>query len=329
MEQLDNFTVAESASKEIHLLQAFVAVVGAGSFTKAAKRSRIDKSLLSRRVQALEDQLGVRLLQRTTRKIHVTDAGTALYDSVAEPLEAIVAALAQAAEPHDISGRLRVSTLVGAVPQIVLPAVGEMRRRYPKVTVEILIGDAMVDLVSEGIDVGVRVGRLSDSSLISRRLGTWRYMLCASPDWVAAHRGVTTPEAIADHWVLHTDVPQAVTWRMHNSTRTVDVRVNPVISINEGQTLLEAVRAGLGVSAFPNMNVQHELERGEVVRVLPEWNIESEYGVFAVYPHRSLVPRRVSVFLDILTARVQELEPRWNEATRVVGALSTKKRSRR
>ena len=311
METESNRTVASEASKELPLLQAFVAVVAAGSFTKAAKRTRTDKSLLSRRVQALEEHLGVRLLQRTTRKIHVTEAGTALYTSVVEPLDTIVAALQRAAEPDELSGRLRVATLPGFSRQLVVPAVLEMRRRHPSVSVEVLADETMVDIVAEGVDVALRAGRLADSSLISRRIGSWRYVLVGSPSWVEAHPDVDTPEAIANHWVLYPNVPSADTWRLRRGDETVDVRVRPVLTIDEGATMIEAVTQGLGVTTFIPAYVQQHLERGELVRVLPDWSVDYELGIYAVYPHRALLPKRVSVFIDIVSELVAEREPDW------------------
>jgi DNA-binding transcriptional LysR family regulator len=311
METFGNRTVAVEASKELPLLQAFVAVVAAGSFTKAAKQVRTDKSLLSRRVQALEERLGVRLLQRTTRKIHVTDAGTALFEAVVEPLDTIVAALQRAAEPDELSGRLRVATLPGLSRQIVVPAVLEMRRLHPSVTVEVLADESVVDIVAEGVDVALRAGRLADSSFISRRVGTWRYVLVGSPSWVEAHPEVDTPEAIANHWVLYPNVPSADAWRLRRGDETVDVRVNPVLTIDEGTTMLEAVTQGLGVTTFIPAYVQQQLERGELVRVLPEWSVDNALGLFVVYPHRALVPKRVSVFIDIVSALVAQRESEW------------------
>ncbi len=282
MESISNTTVVNEASKQLPLLQAFVSVVAAGSFTKAAKRTRTDKSLLSRRVQALEEHLGVRLLQRTTRKIHVTDAGTALYQSVVEPLDSIVAALQRAAEPDELSGRLRIATLPAIARQIAIPAVIEMQRRHPRVAVEVLADETTIDIVAEGVDVAFRVGRLADSSLISRRLGTWRYVLAASPAWVEAHPEVTTPEAVVDHWVLYSDVPSAESWRLRSGDSTVELRANPIVTIDEGQTLIEMVKQGVGVSTFIPTNIVDELERGELVRILPEWKVDSELGLFVV-----------------------------------------------
>lgn len=312
---LEPTAVAETSAKELPLVHAFVAVVAAGSFTKAAKRSGIDKSLLSRRVQALEDHLGVRLLQRTTRKIYVTDAGTSLYAAVADPLDSVAAALQRAAQPDELSGRLRVATLPAIAQEIVVPAVATMLQRHPAVAPEVRATDTMVDLIEEGIDVAIRVGRLADSSLVSRKLGTWSYTLCASPKWLAEHPEATTPESIADHWILYSDVPHSDLWQLESDDDRVQLRVRPLLVVDDGETQLEAVRQGLGVSSFLPTGVHAELREGSLVRVLPQWRVTGEYGIWAVYPHRALLPQRVREFIDIVAAQVAVLTRQWRAYT--------------
>lgn len=310
-----NTTVVDFASKDVPLLQAFVAVAEAGSFTGAARRCGVDKSLLSRRVLALEESLGVRLLHRTTRKIHVTDAGVALHERVAAPLVDVLSALAAVAEPDELRGRLRVASIPAAAREVLVPAIQRLHVDSPNLEVEVRASEAMVDLVGLGIDVAIRFGRLADSSLTSRKLGRWGYVLCASPAWVQAHPEATTLEAIAKHWVLYTDVPRADQWPFRSGTETVELRVKPVLRVDDSATQLAAVEAGMGVSAFGSITVGDKLRSGELIRLLPQWRVETELGLYAVYPHRALLPRRVEAFVDAVAAVVREREPHWRAQT--------------
>lgn len=315
MGQEVNASVAESTSKDVLLLQAFVAVVAAGSFSKAARRTSVDKSLLSRRVQALEERLGVRLLQRTTRRCHVTEVGRSLFDSVSAPLDSIATALVEAARHDGLSGRLRVATIPQLTRDVIGPVVKTMRQQHPRVTVDLRAEEAMIDLVGEGVDVAFRVGRLADSSLVSRKLGEWRYILCASPEWIAAHPEVDEPEDVASEWIMYSDVRQADVWRLNSDERTVELRLNPIASVDESTTLRELVRQGIGVSTLPPFMVADDLERGTLVRLLPAWSVDSTYGIYAVYPHRALVPERVQVFIELMAKRVAAEARRWSALT--------------
>ncbi len=312
MQAFDKDIVVDSSPKDVALLQAFVAVVAAGSFSAAARRTGIDKSQLSRRVRALEGELGVRLIQRTTRRQHVTDAGQSLYEAVRGPLDLIATALGAARQPDELAGRLRVATIPAMARQIIVPVSRSMLGDHPNVEIDLRAEESFVDLVGEGIDVAFRVGNLADSSLVCRRIGTWRYVLCASPAWVAAHRKVTTPAAIADHWVLYSDVPNADQWRMRRGEDAVELRVRPVLRVDDSSTLTECVLAGMGVGALSPLTASEHMARGELVRVAPDWIVDHTHGIFAVYPHRAFVPRRVEVYIERVTRRVRELEPHWS-----------------
>ena len=195
--------------------------------------------------------------------------------------------------------------------QIIIPVSQQMLADHPKVEIEVRAEEAFVDLIGEGIDVAFRLGNLADSSLVSKRVGSWRYVLCASADWAKRHPEVTTPAQVVEHWVLYSDVPNADQWRMRRDDEAIDLRVKPVFRADDSTTVLEAVRAGLGVGALaPNM-VRELFDSGELVRVLPDWLVDHTHGIFAVYPHRAFLPRRVAVYIERVTERLQQLQPAW------------------
>ena len=304
-----------SDPRVLPLVHAFASVVAAGSFTKASRRTGVDKSLLSRRVQALEAALEVQLLVRTTRKLRVTDEGTALYASVSTQLDEVAAALGEASAGDKLRGRLVVATSPPLARQVVVPVVRRMRADHPHVLVDVRATESFVSLVDEGIDIALRMGRLKDSSLIARKLATARYVLVASKRWAADHPHVTSPEQLDGHWLLYTKVARADQWRFERGDQVLDVRVTPCVLVDEGHVLLESVRAGLGVGALFAMQVSEALRSGELVRVAPSWRVTHSIGIYAVYPNRTLMPRRAQTFLDMLDDQLDEMELMWRAQT--------------
>lgn len=303
---------ASSSTKNLPLLDAFLAVVTAGSFTMAGRRTGTDKSLLSRRVRALEESLGVRLLHRTTRKIHVTEAGRALYDSVAEPMEQVARALLEVSEGDRLVGRVQIATIPYLARTVMLPVAMAVQQEHPSVRMEIMAREALVDLVGEGFDLALRTGNLPDSNLVARRLAEWSYVVCATPQWVEQHQP-QRPEDLLDHWVLYDVTNKAEQWEFVKDEEHLELRVGSVLTTDNGDVMLEAVRHGIGVSGLPPFMVDELLERGELVRVLPQWRVPGRYGVYAVYPHRGLLPRRVQVVIEQLAARLAWLQPQWEQ----------------
>lgn len=277
----------------------------------AAKRTHSDKSLLSRRVRALEESLGVRLLNRTTRKIHVTEAGQALYDAVAQPMEQVARALTEVAEGDTLAGRVRVSTFPQLAREVVLPVIGALRREHPDVRVDVHAREAIIDMVGEGHDLALRAGNLPDSNLVARRVAQWSYLLVAAPQWVEQHRP-EHPEDLVEHWVLYDDVPRADQWELRRGDEQLELRVGAALATDNGGVLREAVRAGVGVTALPPFVAREFLDRGEMVRVLPQWRVGGRHGIYVVYPHRGLLPRRVQLVIERLAEQMAVVQPQWD-----------------
>ncbi len=306
---------AYDASNFLPHLAAFLAVVEAGSFTAAGRRAGVDKTQLSRRVSALEDGLQVRLLNRTTRRMHLTEAGRALLDASTSPVLEVLQALQLAASPDHVQGTVRVASIPETAVEIWAPVVKDLARSHPAIHLDITAGETMVSVVDSGVDLAVRIGHMPDSSLIMRRLASWRYVLVASPTWVAAHPEVQAPEDLVPHWVLYGDVTRADRWRFERDGSKTEVTLDSVFTTDSGLLQRAALVAGVGVSAMAPFAVGEALRSGMLVRVLPQWRVAHTLGIFGVTPHRAYVPARVEVVLNAVRAQVRRREPLWEALT--------------
>lgn len=318
MEHKPASIVANQSAKLLPQLAAFVAVVEAGSFTAAARQSHSDKTVLSRRVTALEQALGVRLLNRTTRSLHVTEAGTRLLHDARGPVLDALAAIVRASSPDHLEGLVRVASAQSLAQSVWIPVLQRLRLAHPLLTVKLDADENFSPLVEQGYELGVRVGRMPDSSLTSRKLGAWRYVLVASPDWVAAHPEVRSPVDLGKHWLLWaSDAGRVQRWTFQRDEDLVEVRMDrSALIFDASHLIVESARAGLGVAALPPFCVARELGDGSLVRVLPEWRLIHELGIFGVTPHRTMLPARVQAVLDAVRVRVGELVPVWDDVTR-------------
>ncbi|MGC2856822.1 LysR family transcriptional regulator [Novispirillum sp. DQ9] len=294
-------------------MAVFVRVVEEGGFSAAARALGLSKSAVSKQVSALEERLGARLLNRTTRRLALTDAGTAFHERAvriladAEEAEAAVSQLSTAPR-----GVLRINAPVTFGIQHLGPLLPEFMAAYPELVVEVTLNDRFVDLVEEGFDVAVRIGRLADSSLIARRLAPVRRLVVASPAYVAAHGAPETPEDLRHHACLHyTYLLRGDVWSLTGTDgRTVDVRVAGRLRANNGDVLRSALLAGLGIAYTPSFIVGRDVAEGRLVRLLPGWE-DISAAVYAVHPHARLVPPKVRAFVDYLAQRFAG-HPEWD-----------------
>lgn len=316
MEHKCTSTVADVSSNLLPQLASFLAVIDAGSFTAAARQLGSDKTVLSRRVTALEEALGIRLLNRTTRALHVTDAGRRLADDAREPVASALAALMRTQASDQVEGTVRVASAQALAQAVWVPVLARLRTAHPALRVVLKTNESFSPLVEEGYDMAVRVGRMPNSSLVLRKLCTWYYLVVASPEWVAAHPEVQTPADLRPHWLLWGESAGAQAWTFQRGEQTVDVRMDQgALAYDASLLLTESARAGLGVTALPPFSVARELAEGSLVRVLPSWRPVHELGVYGVTPHRTMQPARVHVVLEAVRARISELAPVWAEMT--------------
>jgi DNA-binding transcriptional LysR family regulator len=283
-------------------LTAFVRVADSGGFSAAARKLNMSTTMVSNHVQALEDRLGVRLLQRTTRKVSLTDVGKAYYDRCIQILSDIEQADDLAgAQQSTPRGTLRIYTGTHVV-QFVAPVVIKFLSDYPDVKVDLTMGERPVDLIDEGYDIAIRLTPPAESSLIVRTLATWRHVLCCSHDYIEKHG---RPERLSDlaerNCIQHMHYPFQDEWRfVDRKGEPASVRVSGNLNTNSGETLVRAVLEGGGISLAAGFLIHDDLEAGRLVRLLPEYR-PLEFSMNAVYPHRHHLSAKVRTFIDMLT----------------------------
>ncbi len=279
----------------------FAAVVREGSFTRAAQQLGITKQAASERIGKLEARLGVRLLERTTRRLRVTDVGGRYAERCAtisaEIDEANREAQRQQAEP---SGLLRVSTPVLYGRRFLGPVVASSLARYPKLKVELSLSDRRAELIEEGFDLAIRVGQLDDSSYAARKLGDGHVYCVASPTFLAAH-GVPTPKTLPTFATI--GMRPFETWQVAGLKHKVD----PVLVVNDLEIACDAAVAGVGVARLPSLVCRDAVARGQL-RVLFGPSATVLRPVYAVMPSREHLPLKVRVFVDALVALVEPMQ---------------------
>ena len=287
---------------DLNEILVFTRVVQAGSFTAAAAALHMPKSSVSRKVSELEDRIGARLLQRTTRRLGLTDAGRVYFDHcvriVAEIEEADQAVSRMHAAPR---GLLRVTTPLSF--GLLGPAVAAFLQRYPDVQVDMVCSDRRVDLVDEGFDVAIRAGPLDDSTLVARSLGVIKRVLVASPAYLRRRGSPRAPGDLMKHSCISFGVgPAPSTWTLHAGERKTEVRISPRFSVNEVELMLETARAGIGIAWIPDFVSAEDLRAGRLRQVLADW-CSAETQVHAVYPSARHLSPKVAAFVDIVRER--------------------------
>lgn len=282
-------------------MHAFVAVVDAGSFVRAAEALQVSKTVVSRLVADLEARLGVRLLHRTTRRLSLTAEGEVFHARCKELLAGVDEAEAEVtAGAQEAVGLLRLNVPVSFGLMHLAPLWPAFLQQHPKVTLDVTLSDRIVDLVDEGYDLAVRIARLPASTLVSRQLSSTRLVLCASPEYLRRHGAPAHPDAIAWHPVFsYTLLASGDTWGFDGPQGPVSVKVAPTMRSNSGDTCVAAALAHQGIVLQPSFMVGQHLRSGALVEVLPEYR-SIELGIYAVYPSRRHLLPKVRVLIDFL-----------------------------
>ena len=298
---------------DLDAMAAFARIVEAGSFSAAARELGRSKSAVSKQIARLEDRLGVRLLNRTTRRLSLTEAGRSFHEGCRRMLaEAEAAERAMTYLSGAPRGTLRVNAPMSFGVLHVAPALAGFMRRYPEISVELVLDDREVDLVGEGFDVGVRIRALPDSSLVARRLAPFRRFVCAAPSYLAAHGAPEAPEDLPRHaCLLYSYQAERSVWRLRGPSGERRIGVSGRLTANNGGALRSAALAGLGLAFLPSFIVGDDLREGRLDRVLPDWSTADDIAVHAIYPvGRNLSPK-VRVFVDHLAERFGP-DPYWD-----------------
>ena len=286
--------------------EAYVAVVEQGGFAAAARALGRDPSVVSRRVDALERRLGVRLLARTTRKVSVTEAGAAYFRRLQALMGEFDAADAEASEGASVPrGVLRLSLPAAFARRCIAPWLADFVAAHPQLRLELAHGNHYVDLVAEGFDAAVRIGELADSSLVARRLGSAEVVLCAAPAYLERRGLPRHPRELARHACLTFPKPRFwPEWRLTDGRLQVSQAIAGPIVSDDDEGLLVACAGGAGIMPAPAWMVAGELRSGALVRVLPRWRFDFDAAVHVVLPPGRLVPAKTRVFVERLAGEL-------------------------
>jgi DNA-binding transcriptional LysR family regulator len=291
-------------------LRAFVEVVRTGAFVKVADALNLSKTAVSRQVGDLEKRLGVRLLNRTTRRLSLTDEGQRFHEHARTVLAELEAAEADVmTRARDVTGLLRITAPLSFGILHLASLWPEFRARHPGAMLDVTLGDRVVDLVDEGYDLAIRIARLPDSTLVSRRLAGTRMVLCASPAYLRRHGAPRHPHELAAHATLsYSYWSGGDEWQFTGPQGAVSVRVQPWMHTNNGDSCREAALAGSGIILQPTFMLAGDLRKNTLVELMPEFRAV-ELGVYAVYPTRRYLLPRVRAMVDFLAERFRE--PPW------------------
>lgn len=296
---------------QLRQIEAFCAVVQHGSFVLAAERLDCSRTAVSRLVMDLESRLGTRLLNRTTRKVSVTDTGAAYFERCRSLLDGLADADREASAASTTpSGLLRINAPVTFGNLHLAPLWGEFLKLHPQVELDITLTDRVVDLIEEGFDLAVRIGRPQDSSLVARGLTTDRMVLCAAPGYLRLAPPLRRPQDLADHSVIAYSLwSGGDVWSLtHRDGSRDKVTVRPCLRANSGDTCRAAALADQGVVFQPAFLVGPDLRAGRLVELLPQWQ-GPELAVQALYPSRQHLSGKVRAMVDFLAQAF--VQPGW------------------
>ncbi|GHD62902.1 LysR family transcriptional regulator [Thalassobaculum fulvum] len=293
-------------------MASFARVVDEGSFSRAAIRLGLSKSAVSKQVARLEDRLGTRLLNRSTRRLSLTEAGLRLYERCQRIIAEAEAAEAEAGSlQSDPSGLLRVTTGVSFGQLHLARHLPALLDRHPGLAIDLVLNDRVVDMVEEGYDVALRIGRLADSSLIARRLAPVRRILAAAPAYLERHGAPSCPRDLQHHACLGYSLSLSGTvWALHGPDGVHNHRFQPRVVANNGDSLSAMAAGGLGIVHMPTFILARYMRRGELVRVLPGYELQPA-ALYAVYPPGRPLAAKVRAFIDFAVETFTD-QPYWD-----------------
>ncbi len=284
-------------------LVLFARIVQYGSLSAAAAHSGMSRSAISKQLTALEARLGVRLLQRSTRSLKLTEAGAEILEEAQRVTEALssVETLSEQLQGQ-VRGHLKVSCTSGIGKVHLVPLLKKFSEQYPKVHVQLFLEDRVVDLIDEQMDVAIRLGHLPDSTHVARRLGETSWVVCASPDYLAKHGTPTKPGELLDHDCLsyRNNKTTLSTWMFNSEKGEEYITVDGPLSVNDSASLVEAAELGMGILWADKIVIGNAIEDGRLVPVLENYSLETGYPIYAVYPARRHLSSKTRVFVDFL-----------------------------
>lgn len=305
----------ETITDKLHAIGAYAKVVTHGSFAEAARQLGLTRSAVSKAVMELEQLLGVRLLDRTTRHVHPTEAGLAYYERCVAVLAAIEESELEVSRLHqEPRGVLKVNAPMSFGTRYLGDVIALFMRRYPELRIELTLDDRFVDPLREGFDVTVRIGILEDSSLVARRIAPARRLLVAAPDYLAAHGTPLTPADLAQHRCLHYGhSTSAQSWHLQHKGKVIQVPIRAYLCSNNGEVLLAAAINGIGIAKLPTFIAGPAVQAGRLQSVLCDYPAQ-DLAIYALYARHKYLAAKTRAFIDCLVERFRE-KPAWDGHT--------------
>lgn len=317
---------AYTARMDTNALAIFVDVARKRSFAAVARDRDVDPATISRAVGSLEQELGLRLFHRTTRTLALTEAGVVYFERVEPLVSELTKAQLAAVDVHEQPrGVLRIACPVSFAELNVTPLLPEFAQRYPELTFELVLTDAIVDLISEHLDVAIRIGPLHDSTLIAHKLSPMIARVCATPDYIRRHGKPQTPRDLATHRCLVLAMPGFTrnSWKFTDSEgRTSDIIVNEALRTSNAVALKQCALAGMGITLQARWMVGKELREGTLIDLFPEYAVTAAFddaAAWLLYPSRRYVPHKVQVFVEFIRGKFKHGPP-WDQAVDAKGA---------
>jgi LysR family transcriptional regulator AphB len=294
-------------TKDLNDMMLFIAVIDAGSFTLAADRLNMPKANLSRKISRLEQQLGVTLLERTTRKQHITEAGKHYLTHcrrISQEIELAEISITQSL--NEVKGQLKIGVSVGMGHEIIKPVLGQFLRQHSAVNLELSLLNSHVDLIEEGYDLVIRIGEMADSRLFAKRLGIVGRKIFASPEYMKHHGEIKLIEELrhAD-FLLMSSIQGSGLILLTSKEKQHELKVKPRMLVDDFLILKQMAIEGLGVAIIPDYMCEHEVADGDLVQVLANWGM-ADVAVYALYPKHRLKLPKVKVFVDFIQAVFKE-----------------------
>lgn len=289
-------------------IEVFVAVASNGSFIEAGRQLGLTGAAVSKQIQNLEDELGLKLFTRTTRHVALTEEGSYFYATVGPAIADIKEAELSLNEFKECpTGPIKVNIPMSFGKQYLTKPIAKFASSYPDVVLNVDFDDRWVDVIAEGYDVVIRIGVLEDSSLRARKLASCPILLCASPEYIAEHGSVLRPDQISRlPAVTYSRHGLGESWRYQDGEAVSSVRLHSVFSSNTAEMQLEACLAGVGLAVLPAFSVDKHLRSGELVNLLPKYPTAPERGIYALFPDSRKNSTRVRLFLDAISAASSE-----------------------
>lgn len=297
----------------LRAVEIYHCVVRSGSLSEAARRLGYSPASISRHIADLEQFLGARLLNRTSRRLSMTEAGDVYFRKTLAIVQQIDEAKQSVSDLNSgPRGLLRVHSRMVVGHQLVVPALKRFLKAYPEISIDLQLSNYAVDIVEQGIDVDIRMGALENSSLVARKLAPSERLLCASPEYLAAHPPIETPYDLLQHSCLTYRITGGEpVWRFRRSGEPdIELRVSGSFSSESGQAIFQATRDSLGISIMNDWTVKQDLASGRLVRVLPDYEVtfsEFENGVYAVFQKSKHMPPKVRAFVDFISKEFRKL----------------------